>query len=256
MVLNKLGLQQKETQRKIPYVLPKGIFEEKSNRESWLEIVRRLVVENIKNKNLLYNGFIELDNAIFESKDTDILNVASTLKSMNIDSPFCTRKAYLGQLEIESDDLRMRKQDRNHPDLESCMVYILTFCNLDYASKEVLDYVSSIAKERNKEKLDDLEKRQIMEAYLDDPDKNYPRTPIFIKGTPQLFDELKKAALWVIKNTKGEDGKLKYIYTKNSISPNDLTIIFIGGSIYDIKTKDKTGSYQNCWIDDALPVLP
>lgn len=256
MVLTKLGLSPKDTQRKIPYTLPQGIFEKESNRESWLEIVRRLVVENIKNKNLLYNGFIELDNAIFESKDTDVINIANTLKSSNIDSPFCTRKAYLAQLEIENGDLKLRKEDKNHPDLDSCMVYFLTFCNLDYAGKEILDYLSAIAKEQNKEKLSDLEKRTIMESYLENPEKNYPRTPIFIKIPKVLSDEMVKAANWVIKNVKGEDGKQKYIYTKNSISSNDLTIILIGGSIYDTKNKDKTGNYQNCWIDDVLPVLP
>lgn len=250
MVLNKLGLQKKETNRKVPYELPKGIFPDESNHDSWLEIVRRLVIENIKNEIFIENGFIELDKSIANSKDPEIINIFNVLKNMNIDSPFCGRKAYLIQLEVDQGNLRMRGDDKNHPDLESCMVYFQVFCNTDYPSNDVLDYLSVIAKEKNKEKLDDSEKKQAMKQFLNDPEKNYPRTPIFIKAPKQIMEQLLNAAKWVIENVKNEEGKQKYIYQKNSISTNDLMIIAIGGSIY------KISNYLNCWIDDVLPVLP
>ena len=239
-IMLSLGLKKSPVVRRIDYELPE-IFEDP---DDWEQVIKLLFQENIKNETLMENGFIELDPAFLNSKEEEIIAIRKAEPELK--DPFKGRKAYLAQIELVNGLLRDRKEDQRHDEMETAMLYIVTFKNVDYLPRDLTVLLNEEIRVK-KRPLKMEEKKKIIDTYLEDPEKFLPTLPVYVKATIEIFDVMYGASMQIVKNTLDEKGNQIYDSTWKSfrISNDDLVVVLIGGSIWGKNSK-------SCWVDQIV----
>lgn len=231
-IMSSLGLKKSPVVRNIEYKLPE-IFEDPGD---WDQVIKLLFQENITNGILRKNGYVNLDEAFLKSKIRDVMEIRATYP--DIKTPFCTRKAYLGQIELVNGLLRSRGEDMYLEGIENVMLYVLTFKNPDFIPQDLQKEINQMIA-KVKRPLTIVEKDKLFEEYLENPDKYLPTLPVFCKAIPEIFDAMYGAVLQIINTVKTENGEKSYNLERKQfrISNDDLVVVLIGSSIWGKKGK-------------------
>ncbi len=241
-IMSSLGLKKSPVVRRVEYDLPE-VFDDPSD---WEQVIKLLFQENIKDGTLMEIGYINLDEAFLKSKIKDVIEIREAIPE--IKDPFKGRKAYLAQIELVDGYLRDRNEDQKYEGMETAMMYVVTFKNMDNPPLDLQKQINDEIKKK-KRPLKAEEKNTIIDAYLDDPEKFLPTLPVYIKATVEIFDVMYGASMQIVENTVNEKGDKMYDTSWKSfrISNNDLVVVLVGGSIYGKKGKSKS-----IWVDQVV----
>ena len=239
-IMSSLGLKKSPVVRRIDYELPE-IFDDPSD---WEQVIKLLFQENIKDGTLMEIGYIDLDEAFLKSKIKDIIEIRDAIPERK--DPFKGRKAYLAQIELVDGYLRDRKEDQKHEGMETTMMYIVTFKNMDYPPRDLQEQFNNMIKEK-KRPLKKDEKEKLINAYIEDEEKFLPTLPVYVKAEIGIFDVMYGASMQIVENTVDEKGVKIYDSSWKSfrISNDDLVVVLVGGSIWGKNSK-------SCWVDQVV----
>ena len=241
-IMSSLGLKKSPVVRRVPYELPE-VFDDPSD---WEQVIKLLFKENIDDGTLMEIGYIDLDEAFLKSKLKDIIEIREAIPERK--DPFKGRKAYLAQIELVDGYLRDRNEDQKYEGMETSMMYVVTFKNMDYPAQDLQKLINEEIKKK-KRPLKADEKKAIIDAYIEDPEKFLPTLPVYVKATVEIFDVMYGASMQIVANAVDEKGTKLYDSTWKSfrISNDDLVVVLVGGSIYGKKNKSKS-----IWVDQVV----